>query len=65
MDSIFRQSSEGLLFLFGEINRKKELTMYGKPLDSIGFVSNFDPEIAAMMGRKKQTPDGVCFFVSV
>ena len=26
--------------------------MYGKPLDSIGFVSAFDPDIAAMMGRE-------------
>ena len=26
--------------------------MYGKPLDSIGFVSDFDPEIGAMMGRE-------------
>lgn len=26
--------------------------MYGKPLDSIGFVSNFDPEISAMMERE-------------
>ena len=26
--------------------------MYGKPLDSIGFVSNFDPEVAAMMDRE-------------
>ena len=26
--------------------------MYGKPLDSIGFVSAFDPELAAMMGRE-------------
>ena len=26
--------------------------MYGKPLDAIGFVSNFDPEVAAMMGRE-------------
>ena len=26
--------------------------MYGKTLDSIGFVSAFDPEIAAMMGRE-------------
>ena len=26
--------------------------MYGKPLDSIGYVSNFDPEIAAMMDRE-------------
>ncbi len=26
--------------------------MYGKPLDAIGFVSNFDPEIAAMMDRE-------------
>ena len=26
--------------------------MYGKPIDSIGFVSSFDPEVAAMMGRE-------------
>ena len=26
--------------------------MYGKPIDSIGFVSQYDPEIAAMMGRE-------------
>ena len=26
--------------------------MYGKPLDSIGFVAGFDPEIAAMMDRE-------------
>ncbi len=26
--------------------------MYGKLLDSIGFVSDFDPELAAMMGRE-------------
>ncbi len=26
--------------------------MYGKPIDSIGFVSNYDPELAAMMGRE-------------
>jgi len=26
--------------------------MYGRPLDSIGFVSQFDPEIAAMMNRE-------------
>ena len=26
--------------------------MYGKPLDAIGFVSQFDPEIAAMMGKE-------------
>ena len=26
--------------------------MYGKPIDSIGFVSQFDPEIAAMMDRE-------------
>jgi len=26
--------------------------MYGKPLDSIGFVSSFDPEVAAMMSRE-------------
>ena len=26
--------------------------MHGKPVDSIGFVSAFDPEVAAMMGRE-------------
>ena len=26
--------------------------MYGKPLDSIGFVSNYDPELASMMNRE-------------
>ena len=26
--------------------------MYGKPLDSIGFVSNYDPQIGAMMQRE-------------
>ena len=26
--------------------------MYGKPIDSIGFVSSFDPELAAMMNRE-------------
>ena len=26
--------------------------MYGKPIDSIGFVSSFDPEIAALMGKE-------------
>ena len=26
--------------------------MYGKPIDSIGFVSQFDPEIGAMMNRE-------------
>ena len=28
--------------------------MYGKPLDSIGFVSNYDLEVAAMMGREME-----------
>ena len=26
--------------------------MYGKPIDSIGFVSNYDPELASMMNRE-------------
>ena len=26
--------------------------MLAKPIDSIGFVSNYDPELAAMMGRE-------------
>ena len=34
--------------------------MYGKPIDSIGFVSNFDPEIGAMMGRElERQQDGL------
>ena len=32
--------------------RKKDLIMYGKPIDSIGFVSNYDAELAAMMNRE-------------
>ena len=26
--------------------------MYSRPIDSIGFVSNYDPELAAMMNRE-------------
>ncbi len=26
--------------------------MHGKPIDSIGFIQNFDPEVSAMMGRE-------------
>ena len=26
--------------------------MYGKPIDSVGFVSAYDPDVAAMMGRE-------------
>ena len=34
--------------------------MYGKPLDSIGFVSQFDPDVAAMMGRElERQQDGI------
>ncbi len=34
--------------------------MYGKPLDSIGFVNAFDPELAAMMGRElERQQDGL------
>ena len=34
--------------------------MYGKPLDSIGFVSEFDPELGAMMGRElRRQQDGI------
>ena len=40
----------GLLFCY--YHRKKERKMYGKPVDSIGFVGQFDPELAAMMGRE-------------
>ena len=31
---------------------ERETTMYGKPLDAIGFVSNYDPQIGAMMHRE-------------
>ena len=46
-----RSSLEGLLFLvyFEKEGKKIMLT---KPLDSIGFVANFDPELAAMMDRE-------------
>jgi len=37
------------VFLF---HRKKDLTMLAKTLDSIGFVSQFDNEVAEMMGRE-------------
>ena len=34
--------------------------MYGKPIDSIGFVSQFDPDVAAMMGRElTRQQDGI------
>jgi glycine hydroxymethyltransferase len=40
-------------FLFlSEIMERRNVTMYGKPLDSIGFVAAFDPEISAMMERE-------------
>ncbi len=34
--------------------------MYGKPIDSIGFVNQFDPEVAALMGRElERQQDGL------
>ena len=34
--------------------------MYGKPIDSIGFVSQFDPDVAAMMNRElTRQQDGI------
>ena len=34
--------------------------MYGKPIDSIGFVSQYDPELAAMMNRElERQQDGL------
>ena len=34
--------------------------MYGKPLDAIGFVSAYDPDLAAMMGRElERQQDGL------
>lgn len=44
-----RQSS-GIADLY--FDRKWEIRMYGKPIDAIGFVSQFDPEVAAMMDRE-------------
>jgi hypothetical protein len=41
----------GAAFLL-QLLGKKEKFMCAKLLDSIGFVSGFDPEIAAMMGRE-------------
>ena len=43
----FGQSSRDCLFYFE--TEKDEWIMYGKPLDAIGFVSAFDPGVAAMM----------------
>ena len=48
--AVLEQSSSGLLFFI--IKERRYLTMYGKPIDSIGFVSHFDPEVAAMMDRE-------------
>ena len=39
-DRSAEQSFWGCAFLFCERIRKKELQMYGKPIDSIGFVNN-------------------------
>ena len=41
-----------LIYLGTAFFRKKEIIMYGKPIDSIGFVSNYDAELAAMMNRE-------------
>ena len=38
--------------MFGNIFRKLVNKMYGKPIDAIGFVSSYDPELAAMMQRE-------------
>jgi glycine hydroxymethyltransferase len=35
-----------------QFSERRNLIMYGKPIDSIGFVSNYDAELAAMMGRE-------------
>ena len=43
------QSSVGLLIF---MHKGRNCNMYGKTLDSIGFVSSFDSEIGAMMGRE-------------
>ena len=45
------QSLCGLLFCFLQKN-KRGMYMLSKPMDSIGFVSQFDPELAAMMDRE-------------
>ena len=42
---------EGLLILF-VLLMKEECVMYGKPLDAIGYLQSFDPDIAQMMERE-------------
>ena len=49
---VCRQSYVRTAFLFGNTLRKLVINMYGKPIDSIGFVSSYDPELAAMMQRE-------------
>ena len=38
--------------MFGNYLKEGIIVMYGKPIDSIGFVANHDPELAAMMNRE-------------
>ena len=40
----------GCVLFFGD--EKEVMIMYGKPIDSIGFVNSFDPELASMMDRE-------------
>ena len=46
------QSSEGLLVYFIALKKEGFYNMYGKPLDSIGFVSDFDQTVAQIMHRE-------------
>ncbi len=46
----YRQSSIGTAYFI----YRKEKIMLTKPIDSIGFVSAYDPEVAAMMGAELQ-----------
>ena len=42
------------------LQKEGKIIMYGKPIDSIGFVSQFDPDVAAMMGRElTRQQDGI------
>jgi len=48
---IFAQSSPFWAALF-VLGKERGNSMLSKPIDSIGFVSNFDPELASMMDRE-------------
>lgn len=54
------QSSWDCLFCLVNLFRKKEFPMYGKTVDTIGYIEAFDPELSAMMGRElRRQQDGL------